>query len=795
MKVPSRWLADYVEIEITHEAIDRLAERLTLAGLEVEDVLRVDPIQNAVVGHVVSCEPHPDSDHLSVCHVETGTETVQIICGASNVVAGAQVPVVLAGGVLPGGFRIEKRKLRGVESNGMICSKAELGLEDKSDGIWIFDPALELQTGTDLNDLFEFDDYILDFKVFSNRPDCASVYGVAREVAAVLDLPLRPLDTAIDVTPGDSGIRLTIEDPRDTPRYAARMLRDVRVGPSSLRVQHRLIKAGMRPLSNVVDATNYAMLEVGHPLHPFDADLLDGGITIRRATPGSTFRTLDDLDRALTDANLMICDDEGDICIAGVMGGQRSEIGPDTRNVLLEIAVFYGHTIRMSSRALGLRSEASHRFERRLDPEGVRLAADRAVHLLQQTTGCQVLGDLADNYPAPSTPRKLVLRPARAVEVLGFDLNANDIVGLLARLQIPAHQDGDQVHVEVPYFRPDLEREIDLVEEVGRIHGYDRLQSVPPLASLRVGRKDRTEHGKDTVRDLLVSAGMYEIMTDGFDKPAWRERLGIGTEDLVAVRNPMSASQAAMRGSMLPGILGVVETNLSHGVDGGRVFELGRVFSKSHGETESVAGALFGRTGTPLRGKEKVTVSLAKGLLDGFLTELRIEEVSVCTENLPPYLHPGRSGWLIAATAGEDNTTTVGLFGELLPTLADELPTPAPVIVFEFALQPLISQLDAPVSYQPLPKHPSSKRDLSLTAPAELPETRIREAIRAEPEVDSVLLYDVYQGEQVGEGRKSLTYEIAVRAEDRTLTDEETAEIIARIEARLADLHVHVRTQ
>ena len=788
MKVPSRWLAEYVDMEVNEEAIARLAERLTLAGLEVEEIGRVDPLVSAMVGRVVSCEPHPDSDHLSLCRVDTGTETVEIICGASNVVADALVPVVLAGGVLPGGFRIEKRKLRGVESHGMICSKAELGLEDKSDGIWIFDPALGLEVGTDLNDLLEYDDYILDFKVFSNRPDCASVYGVAREVAAVLDRPLRALETGIDVTPIDPGIHLVIENPADTLRYAARMLDEIHVGPSPLRVQHRLIKAGMRPLSNVVDATNYAMLELGHPLHPFDADLLHGTITIRRAAPGTTFRTLDDVDRKLTGANLMIADEKGDVCLAGVMGGQRSEIGPETKRVLLEVAVFYGHAIRMSSRAVGLRSEASQRFERRISPESVPLAAARAVHLIQRMTGCRVLGDLADNFPAPTSPRSLTLRPQRAAEVLGFDLSADELVDLLRRLQIPARAETDAVRVDVPYFRPDLEREIDLVEEVGRIHGYDRLESKPPLATLRVGRKDAIERKKDAVRDALVASGLVEVLTDGFDKREWRERLGVSSENLVSVRNPMTAGQASMRASLVPGILGVVETNLSRGVDGGMVFEMGRVFSRDRGERESLAGALFGRTGMPLRGKERVSVSHAKGILDHLLHDLRVQDVVVATGDLPPYVHPGRSARLIADDAA------LGLFGELAPTLVEDLPTPTTVVLFEIEVDALVAHLDDPTTYVPLPRYPSSKRDLSLTAPNDLPEATIRAAIAAEPVVETILLYDLYQGQQVTEGRKSLTYEIAVRAGDHTLTDDETAEMVERIERRLATLDVRLRS-
>ena len=789
MKVPCRWLADYVEIEVNEASVNHLAERLTLAGLEVEEIFRTDSIRGAFVGRVESVRPHPDSDHLSLCVVNVGHETLDIVCGASNVVADALVPVVTVGGELPGGFKITKRKLRGETSHGMICSKAELGLEDSSAGIWILDPALGLEVGTDLNDLLEYDDFILDFKVASNRPDCASVYGVAREAAAVLDLPLLPLDLSVETAlpRTEEQVRIEIENPEDTPRYAARLMDGLTVGPSPLKIQHRLAKAGMRPLSNLVDATNYVMLELGHPLHPFDADLLEGPISIRRATAGETFRTLDAIDRELTEDVLMIADANGGIALAGVMGGERSEIRENTTRMLLEIAAFSGTTVRRSSRAAGVRSEASQRFERNLDPESVTLAADRAAHLVQKLTGCRVYEGMADAYPAPSVRRSLTLRPTRAHEVLGIELGQDEILDIFRRLQIPARADGDAVAVEVPTWRPDLEREIDLVEDAGRIHGYDRFPSIPPKASVRIGRKDRIERGKDRLREILVGLGLTEAISDGFDERTWREAMALPENDLIAVRNPMSAAQAALRSSLLPGILSIVETNLSRGVDGGMLFEIGRVFSRTTGERDSLAGAMFGRTGLPLKGKERITVTEGKGILDRMLSELRHEGTKAVAEDLPGYLHPSRSTAIVL------EGKTLGRFGELSPSLIDRLPIPTPVLLFEFDVDALIEGIEEKLLYTPLPRFPASKRDLSLSAPAALAEAEVRDAIATEPEVESVLLYDIYQGEQVAEGRKSLTYELSLRI-DRTLTDEETAQIIGRIEARLADLDVHLRS-
>ncbi len=790
MKVPCRWLADYVELDLSEKAIDRLAERLTLAGLEVEASTTTGTLRNAVVGRVVSSQPLPTSDHLTHCHVDLGSETTEIVCGAPNVVVDALVPVVLPGGLLPTGLAIERRKLRGTTSHGMICSKQELGLEEHSAGIWNLGPELDLDVGADLAKLLEYDDTIFDIKVPSNRPDIASVYGIAREVAALLERPLAELATEVEETlpPTADAVRIDIEDPADTPRYAARLIDGITIGPAPLRMRHRLIKAGMRPLSNVVDATNYVMLELGHPLHPFDADLVEGPIVIRRARPGERFRTLDGVDRQLTEDVLMIADGRGGLALAGVMGGERSEIRPETRRVLLEIAAFTGYTIRKSSRAVGLRSEASQRFERRIDPESVGIAADRAAHLIQRITGCRLHRGIADAYPAPGERRSIRLRPERASHLLGLDVDPSTCLDILGRLQIGARADGSEIAASIPYFRPDLEREVDLIEDVGRIYGYDRLQAAAPSPQLLVGSKDTVERAKDRIREILTGLGMCEIVGDGFDKQPWREVMGIADDDLVRLANPMTVGQSRLRSSLLPGILAVVDTNLSRGVDGGLIYEVARVFSTVQGEREALGGALFGRTGIPLRGKERVDLPMAQGILDELFHRLRLADVTIDTEELPGYLHPGRSAWFVR------EGRRIGKLGELVPELVESFAVPTTILVFEFDLAELVVHCDAPIRYTRLPQFPASKRDLSVSAPASLPEIHVRRAMQNESEVESVLLYDLYTGEQVGEGRKSLTYELAFRAADRTLTDPEVDAAVARIANRLAALDVHLRT-
>jgi len=790
MKVPCRWLADYVDIEVTRDRVFRLAERLTLAGLEVEGIEETGPLRGVVVGRVVSTRPHPNSDHLTLCRIEIGDGTVEVVCGAENVVEGGSVPLATVGARLPNGFEIERRRIRGEPSEGMICSKEELGLEDRSEGIWVFDPALDLEIGADLASLLEYDDFVLDFKVTSNRPDCDSIYGVAREIAAIYDLPLRELDTSIDEVKerASDRIAITIEDPKDTLRYAARLMEGIRVGPSPLLIQHRLMKAGMRPLANVVDATNYAMLELGYPLHPFDADLLHGGITIRRAREGEEFRTLDGVTRKLTEEALLIADERGGVALAGVMGGEDSEIREETERVLLEIACFHPYVIRRSARSVGLRSEAAKRFERGLDPEGIPFVADRAAHLIQRLTGCRVLTGLADAYPSPRPPRSVRIRPERASALLGIDLDREGIETILGRLKIETERVDEGLETTIPYFRPDLSREVDLIEEIGRIHGYDRLPSAPPRAVIRIGKKERIERGKDLIREGLTGLGMSEVVTDGFDKPGWRGALGLPADRLVMVKNPMSASQSALRSSLIPGILAVIETNLNQGIDGGMIFELGRVFKPPMAEEERLGGALFGRSDLPLSGKREASLSEAKGILDGLFAKLRLTGISVEAGKTEGFLHPGKSGSFIHR--GEQ----IGWFGELNPSVTERLSHPSTVILFELMVEPLIADSETIPSYSEPSRFPASKRDLSLTAPIALPEAEIRSIIEEEPGVESILLYDLYRGGQLPPDRKSLTYEISLRLPDRTMTDEEVGRIISRIVSRLGEVGVSIRS-
>ncbi len=789
MKVPSRWLAEYVDIDVTERSVQQLANQLTLAGIEVEGIVPTGELHGAVIGRVVSHRPHPNSDHLLLCVVDTGTSETQIVCGASNVVDGATVPVSMVGGKLPGGLGIKERKIRGITSQGMICSKADLGLEEHSPGIWNFDPKLNLPLGVDLAELLEFEDYILDISVTSNRPDCLGIYGIAREVAAITGKELHPPLLTFDESspPTRDQFSVEVEDAIATPRYTASLMSNVAVGSAPPLMQHRLSKAGMRPLANVIDVTNYVMLELGHPLHAFDADLIKDKIIVRHAKKGDSFYTLDKVERKLAPEILMISDPVGDLAIAGVMGGERSEIRKETTNVLLEAAIFSPATIRKATRFLGLHSEASQRFERGVDPEGVSMAAARVAHLLQKTTGCCVHCGMVDVYPHKRALQTLTLRPSYTTSLLGVEIEYAEMAEILTRLEMKVNNEGENLLVQVPSFRPDLNREVDLIEEIGRIYGYNRFPSTPPETKLQIGKKPPIELYKDQIRAALTGLGLDEVVTDGFDKRHYREVLSLPAENLVEIKNPMTVGQRALRGSLLPGLLSVVETNLKRSVAGGMLFEVGRVFSKPRNEHESLAGLLFGRTELPLSGRGNIDLLAAKGIIQNLFASLNVGRPRFLANEIPAFLHPGRTARIMLAKE------EMGLLGELAPTVCDQLSSSTTLILFEIDIHKLQYLGRTKHLFAPPGRFPASKRDLSLLAPIELPEEKIRQAITSEKLIDSVLLYDLYQGEQIPEHEKSLTYEISLRAGDHTLTDQEVDRSVHRIKKRLAKLDARLR--
>lgn len=800
MRASLNWLSEYVDLpEVPVEA---LGERLTLAGLEVE---RTEGLvaEAVVVARVKEVEPHPKADALSVCQVETGSGTNTVVCGAQNVVAGGLVPLALPGARLPGGT-ISVATLRGVKSAGMILSRQELGLEAKSAGIWNLPDSLSV--GTDLASLVGFPDTVLFLKITSNRPDLLGIVGIAREISALYgtafhepDLSFRESDPAAATLTS-----VEIEDPADCPRYIARLIRGVDGRASPLPIEARLLKCGMRPLSLPVDVTNYVLLELGHPLHAFDHErLADGRIVVRRARHGERIRTLDGVDRDLSPEVLAIADARQPVAVAGVMGGAETEVGPHTRDVLLEAAAFSPVRVRRSARAVGVRTEASLRFERDLSPEMADLASRRCCAVLARHAPVQIARGAVDAYPKPAKPRTVVLRREKIRDVLGVEAASTEVQDGLSRLGLQLRDLDTAWNVVVPPFRQDLTREIDLVEEIARLYGYDRIPSLPPRIEPRIGIKDPAEAFADRVREILASLGLLEAYNPG---------LVPGDEAEVRLRNPLAQGWDGLRPSLLSGLLSTIKGNLEAQAPGVALFEVGRVFLRRDGalaEEDRVAIALSGRPPFPLSGKGEYGPLDLKGVLDSLLVALRVESVEL-GEIEDPRLHPHRragiyfgSGEPLPAdrrpshhgprTTDHGSRTLIGWLGELAPALSSDLPGERRVLALELALAPLRTAA-LPPEHLPIPRSPASKRDLSLLVPQNVPEGSVRAAILAEPLVETAFLYDFYQGEGVPAGHLSLTYEVSFRDPERTLASEEVDNAVQKILAALGPMGTQLRT-
>lgn len=792
MRAPLRWMSEYVDLP--DGPVEALAERLTVAGLEVE---RVEPLEaeGVVVARVASVERHPKTDALTVCAVDTGTGVKTVVCGAPNVVPGGLVPLALPGARLPGGGTLSEATIRGVRSEGMILSRQELGLEAKSVGIWNLPDGLPL--GGDLPPLLELPDTVLVLKITSNRSDLLGIVGIAREISALYRTTFREPELEFPETGADAATLtdVEVETPADCPRYVARVIHGGGQRPSPLPIEARLLKAGMRPVSLVVDATNYVLLELGHPLHAFDhARLTEGRIVVRRARPGERIRTLDGVDRELSPEVLVIADARRPVAVAGVMGGEETEVAPHTREVLLESAVFSPARVRRGSRALALRTEASLRFERDLSPEMADVASRRCCALLSRYAPVQIARGAVDVYPRPSRPPAIPLRKARVGQLLGVEIPPREVAAGLARLGLSLRDSGEAWTVTVPSFRRDLTREIDLIEEVARLYGYGRIPAVAPKVEPRIGTKDGREAFADRVREVLAGLGLLEAYTPGLVPAAEAE---------VLLRNPLAQGWDGLRASLLPGLLAAARANLEAQAPGVALFEVGRVFLRRDGELvedDRVGIILTGRSPRPLAGKEDYSPADLKGILDALLDALRVGGVTLGETN-DPRLHPyRRAGVYLEACrspstgpSGPASPQLVGWLGELSPSLAVGLPGERRALFLELSLASLRGAARLPV-HRPLPKSPASKRDLSLLVPEGVPEASVRGAILAELLVEGAFLYDLYQGGGVPAGHVSLTYEVVFRDPERTLASEEIEAAVGRVLARLEDLGARIRT-
>jgi phenylalanyl-tRNA synthetase beta chain len=795
MRLPLFWLNDYVDPGL--EA-SKLATRLAMTGTEVDRIHThgVTALENFVVGRVLTRDQHPDADRLSVCTVAIGEgDVAQIVCGAPNVAAGQTVAVAQPGAVMPDGTRLKRAKLRGVESQGMILAEDEVAIGTDHNGIMVLDD--DLVPGTPLADVLPIATDVLELEITPNRPDCLSVYGVAREVHAATGAPLKPPPWTDD--PGAlgevQGVRIEVEDPDLCPRFTARLFEDVQIGPSPAWLKARLMAAGQRPINNVVDITNYVMLLTGQPLHAFDFDLVSGGhLVVRRARDGETMTTLDDVERTLDSDMMLIADDDGPTSIAGVMGGQRSEVQPTTTRVLMEAANWNGPNLQRTSNRLGLRTEASGRFEKQLAPEQAMDGQIVATQLMLELTGARLVpGTIDVGGPGPD-PITLRLRDEKVARLLGTPVPVSDQADLLERLEFGVVDAGDGLDVTVPAFRRnDVTREVDLIEEVARLWGLDKLPSTIP-ASGRSARLTEEQKLRRRAADALVGAGFSEAIGWSFQSPETERKLRLDVP-AVRLRNPLSEEMSEMRTTLLGSLLTSMRHNVARGREDVRLFEEGSVyFDRPHRREPTAAeqrstplpdermhlGALMtGRIRPASWGDGNPPTAdffAAKGVLETVLAALRVQFSVV--RGADAFLHPGRAARVMIA--GED----AGWLGELHPAVADEWDL-GRVAGFELDLSAVLPRAVVAPHYEDLTSFPAIRQDLAFWLPAERTAADLIEVVRAAGGklLRDVRVFDVY----AREGQTSLAVRLEFRASDRTLTDEEIAPLREQIVAAVRE--------
>lgn len=803
MKLSHNWLQQYIRFRFSPE---ELSEKLTMLGLEVEGFERLGEKYNGfVVGKVQDVQKHPNADKLTVCSVDVGNERVQIVCGAPNVTAGQKVVVGLPGAVVPKNqhdplgkpFTLSRVSLRGVESHGMICSEYELDLGADKDGILVLDS--RARVGQKFASYLGIDDVVYDVAITPNRPDLLSHYGVAREIGILVgrSATLPRVNLKESKIPITKYLSVSVEDKRSCPRFAVRMIRGVTVRPSPEWLQNALRAVGLRPRNTIVDITNYVMLECGQPMHAFDfANLLGSKIIVRQAQAGTRFTTLDGKEHILPAGTVMVCDAQREVSIAGVMGGANSEISDATTDIVLESAYWNPASIRRTSRALGIQSDASYRFERGADPNASEYALDRAAQLVAELAGGTVLRGRIDIYPKKIQPRAIPLRAERCNRVLGTKLTASEIVSLLARLDIrKTRSTGGKVFFRIPTYRVDIEREIDLIEEVARVYGYDQVET-KTVVSIDLDHPFGKEVLADHLREILVGLGFQEALTISLQD---EETARLGGKEPVRLANPLGKEMSTMRSSLLPGLLAAVAHNQSYGNTDLRLFEIGHVFSRSPEkqlvdnirEEAHVCLLITGRSDPRHWKYPPHTVDLydIKGELADMLDRCGLDSWRFI-------YYPTSETLADKPIFVEINGTTAGFLGRVRREVCKRFGVEQEVFAAELNIALL--QRTKEKHYRPLPRFPKARRDVAFIVDAGVTGESIEQTVRElrSSLVQEVELFDVYRGPNLPPGKQSLAYTLVLMAEDRTLTDEEIEAEVARVVERVrkqfgAELRTH----
>ncbi|MGG2468508.1 phenylalanine--tRNA ligase subunit beta [Paraclostridium bifermentans] len=795
MLVPLKWLRDYVDID---RETQEFADMMTMTGSKVEKVEFFGKETNGVeVCKILEIEQHPDADRLKVTKVEVADgQILQIVTNATNINVGDYVPVARIGAVLPGDFKIKKGKLRGVLSEGMFCGAEELTIpsqyveEHKKDGIYILDHQDSFELGMDVREALGINDALIEFEITSNRPDCRSIIGIAREAAVTLGKELKY--PQITVNGSDEEMKFEIDVQTELcKRYCGKVIKDVKVGPSPYWMQRRLIEAGMRPINNIVDITNYVMLELGQPLHAFDLeDIKYNKMIVKLAQEGEKFTTLDGAQRTLTSDMLVIGNQDKTLDLAGIMGGENSEVKDNTTSIFLEGASFAKENIRATSKKLGLRTEASSRFEKGIDVNLTEAAVNRACQLIEELGCGTVLNGMLDYYPKKEEVQKITANPERINKLLGVNVPMDQFINILERLEFKCNLiSSDKLELEVPSFRLDICEDADILEEVARIYGYENIPSATLEGNATAGVKTNKQKFMDNVKSNSIAIGLNEILTYSFVSPRGVDKLNLAEDDerreFVKIINPLGEETSVMRTTLIPNMLDVISTNLSHKVEEVYAFECGNTFRPQEGlpvETKKLSIGMYGK---------EVDFFSIKGAVETILTNVGFDgyEVEPETKNLT--FHPGRCAKLVY------NNICIGTFGELHPDVLENYDLNQRVYVAEIDIDLVFENLNNSKVYNPLPKYPATTRDIALLVKDEVFVKQIEDIIKANGSdiLESYQLFDVYKGAQIEEGHKSIAYSITYRSKDKTLTDEDVAKVHDKIVIELSEkLNANLRS-
>ncbi len=778
MDLSRKWLNEFVD---TADINDKdFSEAMTLSGSKVETFTDLGAeIKNVVVGRVTEIKRHENSDHMWVCQVDVGQETVQIVTGAQNVKQGDLVPVAKHKSVLPGGVKIEKGKLRGELSNGMLCSLKELGLTLHDypyaieDGIWILEE--DVQPGDDIAKLIGADDHVVEFEITPNRPDCLSVIGLAREAAATFGRELKLHTPVIKGCGGDirDHVDIKIADPELCIRYTARMVKNVKIAPSPAWMRERLRNSGIRPINNIVDITNYVMLEYGQPMHAFDFSCVEGGkIIIRTAKQGESITTLDGNERALTDSMLCICDENRPVCVAGVMGGANSEIVGDTAMVLFESANFNGTSVRKTARALGMRTDASSRYEKGLDPANTMKAVMRACELVEMLGCGEVIDGVIDVIGKETETVKLQLEPDKINALLGTDVDKDEMKRILISLGFELN--GDEI--TVPTWRGDVEHYSDIAEEVARFYGYNKIPNTLMRGETTLGGYSDVQKCERRIGEVCRAAGYNEIITYSFISPSYYDKINMPADSelrkSITILNPLGEDTSIMRTTILPSMLEILTRNYNYRNKSAKLYEIGRIYKENEiglaDEPKIIALGAYGGD---------MDFYKLKGVVESIFESIRIENVRFDAQKKNPAYHPGRCADVFI---GEKR---IGVLGQIHPAVAANYGVDTELYAAELEFNAVYESRGPLPQYTPLPRYPAVSRDIAVVCNEEITVAQLENCIKrgGGELLRDVRLFDIYTGSHIAEGKKSVAFSLTLRDDNKTMTVEEADEVTGNI--------------